>query len=274
MTYREAVYLVMDLLHLMSDDAGYTEQHIIFLLNKYRIFLLKNNLDKDAATAAGITDSAYQSVNLELERISSINGISCTGSEITTDSYYIWRSTDKVPTLSSVGSVKVYITNSSHKDSDLPDIESIKDDFFETSNSNGSGFRWPLEALFTSMDRLRYIGQNRWTKRFLYCSIGPDGYLYAKSTYEYEDPIYVTIRGIFEDPEEVFGDDDDEDILDKDFPIDESLLPLLIDYIVKLIASAEYRPDDPYNNAADDLARMAQYLRTRMKSDFQRQLDI
>ena len=255
MTYEEAVYLVMDLLHLMSDDAGYTEQHIIFLLNKYRIFLLKN-ADKENPVNSNISDSAYQTVELDLNLVSSADGISCVSSYMTTDPYYIWRSTEKVPTLSSVGTPKVYYI----KDTPLEPIKTPLDDFYQ------------VEMPYISMDRMKYVGQNRWLKRFLYCSVGPDGYLYAKSTEYYPDPLHVVFKGIFEDPEDVF--DDSVDIMTQELPIDESLIPQLIDYIVKLIAAAEYRPDDPYNNAADDLARMAQYLRSRMKTDFQRQLDI
>jgi hypothetical protein len=40
-TYRELVYMVLDELKAKSDDFYYTEDHIIFLLDKYRAFLLK-----------------------------------------------------------------------------------------------------------------------------------------------------------------------------------------------------------------------------------------
>lgn len=259
MTYREAVYLIMDLLHLMSDDAGYTEQHIIFLLNKYRIYLLKN-ADKENPLSNDISDSAYQTIDLTLEKISTNLGIQCVGSFMTTDPYYIWRSTEKVPTLASVGIPRIfYNKTASDPHPDLsPSVPT--DDFYQ------------VEMPYVSMDRMKYVGQNKWTKNFLYCSIGPDNYLYAKSVRDYGSPLTVHLKAIFEDPEDIFGDD--SEILDEEFPIDESLIPQLIDFIVKLIAAAEYRPDDPFNNAADDLSRMAQYLRSRMKTDFQRQLNI
>lgn len=40
-TYRELVYLVLDELKLTSDDALFNEEHVMFLLGKYRGFLLK-----------------------------------------------------------------------------------------------------------------------------------------------------------------------------------------------------------------------------------------
>lgn len=251
MTYREAVYLIMDLLHLMSDDAGYTEQHIIFLLNKYRIALLKN-AEKEKPANSDLSDSAYQTIDLTLRKVSTNGEISCVSSYMTTDAYYIWRSDEEVPVTASVGNPKVYYKK---------DIGGyFLDDFYQ------------VEMPFISMDRMKYVGQNKWLKNFFYCSIGPDNHLYAKSVWDYGNPVNVIFKGIFEDPEKVFGDD--SEILDEKLPIDESLIPQLIDFIVKLIAAAEYRPDDPFNNATDDLARMAQYLRSRMKSDFQRQIDI
>jgi len=40
-TFRELTYMALDELKLMSDDSYYTEDHVLFLLNKYRSFLLK-----------------------------------------------------------------------------------------------------------------------------------------------------------------------------------------------------------------------------------------
>ena len=40
-TYRQLTYLVLDEIKGFSDDFTYTEDHIIFLLDKYRAFILK-----------------------------------------------------------------------------------------------------------------------------------------------------------------------------------------------------------------------------------------
>ena len=63
-TYKHLVYLVLDELKLMSDDSFFTEDHVIFLLNKYRAFLLKqrySDIRKEIPT------SNYQTLCLELE---------------------------------------------------------------------------------------------------------------------------------------------------------------------------------------------------------------
>ena len=39
--YSELVYMVLDELKGMSDDFSFTEDHIVFLLDKYRAFILK-----------------------------------------------------------------------------------------------------------------------------------------------------------------------------------------------------------------------------------------
>lgn len=41
MTYREIVYMILDEIKSVSDDAFFTEDHVIFLAGKIRTFLLK-----------------------------------------------------------------------------------------------------------------------------------------------------------------------------------------------------------------------------------------
>ena len=40
-TYKELVYMCLDELKLKSDDSFIQQEHIIFLLDKYRAFILK-----------------------------------------------------------------------------------------------------------------------------------------------------------------------------------------------------------------------------------------
>ena len=41
--------------------------------------------------------------------------------------------------------------------------------------------------------------------------------------------------------------------MDREFPIEESLVPLLIELVLKELRAAEYMPIDNTNNAKDDL---------------------
>ena len=55
-TYRELIYMVMDKLKLNTDDTYFNEDHIVFLLDKYRNFLLKQDRSSDSE----ISESNYQ----------------------------------------------------------------------------------------------------------------------------------------------------------------------------------------------------------------------
>ena len=61
-TYRELVYLVLDELKGTSDDFTYTEDHIIFLLNKYRAFLLKQKYSDIRKINLAFLQAIYASV--------------------------------------------------------------------------------------------------------------------------------------------------------------------------------------------------------------------
>lgn len=57
MTYRELVYMCLDEIKLASDDSYITEDHILFLISKYRAFLLKQKYEK---TNMPVARSNYQ----------------------------------------------------------------------------------------------------------------------------------------------------------------------------------------------------------------------
>ena len=70
-TYRELVYMVLDELKGISDDFTYTEDHIIFLLNKYRAFILKQRYSD---VKKFIPESNYQTICLDLIQVPAISG--------------------------------------------------------------------------------------------------------------------------------------------------------------------------------------------------------
>ena len=71
MTYNELIYMVLDELKLSSDDSYYTPDHVIFLLVKYRSFLLKQRYSD---IKKQIPDSDYQSICLDLIEVPAISG--------------------------------------------------------------------------------------------------------------------------------------------------------------------------------------------------------
>ena len=75
------------------------------------------------------------------------------------------------------------------------------------------------EITYVSRERMRYVGYNRFLPNIIYCSIGPDQYLYFKSfnpQYLYLEKVKFT--GIFENAEKASelecGTSDICDILD------------------------------------------------------------
>lgn len=222
-TYRELVYLCLDELKLHSDDAIFTEDHIIFLLNKYRAFILKQRYSD---IKKQIPESNYQTICLDLVQVPAISGEPCEGGT------YL-RSKDKIPFLMKLGNPSIYPI-----------------DYYQG------------DITIVSRDRMRYIGHNKYLKNIIYASIAPDNYIYFKSSnpqYLYLEKVKMT--GMFEDPQKAFelqceGEEVSCDILDAVFPIEEALTPPIIELVVKELLEAEYRPEDKENNASDNLSEV------------------
>lgn len=221
MTYSELVYMVMDELKLSSDDSFYTHDHIIFLCTKYRSFLLKQRYSD---IKKQIPDSNYQEICLDLIEVPAISGEPCEG-----NSYL--RSKNKIPTTMKVGNSRVYPI-----------------DFYQG------------EITYISRDRMRYVGYNKYLKNIIYCSKAPDGYLYFKSwnpQFLYLEK--VRFSAIFEDAKEAselacVEEGESCQLMDKQFPIEDALVPPLIELVTKELRGPEYSPKDEENNSRDDLS--------------------
>lgn len=62
MTYRELVYMCLDEIKASSDDAYVTEDHILFLISKYRNLVLRRKYEK---TNMPVAESNYQRIQGE-----------------------------------------------------------------------------------------------------------------------------------------------------------------------------------------------------------------
>lgn len=224
-TYRQLVYMVLDELKGSADDFTFTEDHVMFLLSKYRAFLLKQRY---ADIKKPMPESNYQTLCLELIEVPAIAGVPCEGGS------YL-RTKAKIPFTMKVGNPKVYPV-----------------DYFQGSN-----------ITFISRDRMRYVGYNKFMQNIIYCTLGPDNYLYLQSNNPqliYMENIRFT--AVFEDSEtasELECNEDGKicDTIDRTFPIEEALVPPLIELVVKELRQAEYTPADEKNNANDDLDNVA-----------------
>lgn len=222
-TYRELVYLVLDELKGTSDDFTYTEDHIIFLLNKYRTFLLKQ---KYSDIRKPVPESNYQTLCLDLIEVPSVCGECCS------DGQYL-KSATKVPFIMQIGTPRVYPIN-----------------FYQG------------DIAFISRDRMKYVGHNKFLQNIIYCSIAPDGYLYFKSASPqflylekvkfvaiFQDSIQASKLECIEEGEETICD-----ILDSLFPIEDSLIPPLVELVLKEVGRAAATFGDNTNNAKDDIS--------------------
>lgn len=238
-TYREIVYMCLDELKLNFDDAYFTEDHIIFLADKYRALLLKKTYT-DVKKA--VPDSNYQTVCLDLEVTNGIEGDDCSETYL--------RSVQSLPDILPVGT---------------PKASSM--DFL-----NG-------EITFVNRERMKYVGHNKYLRNIIYCTLGPDNKLYLKSAnpqaYHLEK---IKYSAVFENPSEATEISCDEDgtqncdKLDYSFPVEEALIPMVIELIIKDLSSAVYRPEDDANNAKDDMSDLAGFIRRNIKSEMAKQL--
>ena len=232
-TYRELVYMVLDELKLISDDSHFQEEHVIFLLDKYRSFILKQRYSD---IRKEIPESNYQTICLDLEQVNAIDGQPCTGVD------YL-RSVQEIPNMMQVGKQK---------------ISSL--DYFQGNFA------------YTNNERFKYVGNNKYLKNQIYGTIAPDNHLYLKSSNPqmyYLEKVKVT--GIFEDSSKAAelqcpdaNGDKPCDIMDMEFPIEEALIPPMIELIVKELGGQKYQSEDTSNNANDDLSDLASFIRNQM----------
>lgn len=230
MKVKEIVYSILDLSKAAtSDDSYYTEDHVIFLIKKYRSFLMKKERDKEKGSADIASDFEYQQVCLDLERVPAIDGEPCTGG------YYL-RTKQKFPKILEDTQPKIYPV-----------------DFYQGIN-----------IAYVNRDRMRYVGTNKYLQNIIYVSLGPDMHLYLNSS----NPQFFYLQklrmiALFEDfdtASELLCDDEGSstacDVLDEDFPIRDYLVPSLIELVVKELTGVKYQAADVRNNANDDLAQL------------------
>ena len=225
MKYKDIVYMVLDEIKSTSDDAFFTEEHVLLLVNNYRNFILKQRYSD---IKKPIPESNYQTICLNLIQVPAIAGVPCGGGTFL-------RSKEKVPFMMKIGTPKVYPIN-----------------------------YYLGEITYVSRERMRYVGYNKYLQNIIYASLGPDNYLYLQSSnpqYLYLEKIRLT--GIFENIESVSdllcddsGDSINCDIMDKTFPIEDSLVPPIIELVVKELLGAEYIPKDETNDAKDELSEV------------------
>lgn len=222
-TYREIVYMVLDELKVNSDDKYFEEEHVMFLMDKYRAFLLKQRYSD---IKKQVPESNLQTICLDLIEVPAISGVPCEGGS------YL-RSQNKIPFMMQMTQPNLY-----------------PQDYYQG-----------IHISYISRDRMRFVGENKYLKNIIYASLGPDSYLYFKSSnpqFLYLQKVRMT--GVFENPQDAaaltcnINGQAPCDIKDVVFPIEEALVPPLLELIVRELLPAVYRPEDKENNASDELS--------------------
>ena len=233
MTYRELVYMALDALKIHSDDAKFTEDHVIFLLNKYRAYALQQKYSK---TLEGVNNRNYQTIQVSVKYLESSR----------LEGEYYARSDKNIPNILTIA---------------LPEV--WRDEFRNE------------EYVYTTDKRLKYTGNNRFLKKTIYCSVSNENKLWIKSTNEeVKTMIKVFLYAVFSDPIEVYNfSTSSKDVLDLDFPLEDVLVPSVLELVLKDLTNGIYKPTDTTNDAQDASSDLAGFLRRNMKSQFQKQID-
>ena len=246
-TYREAIYMCNDLLKGMSDDFTYTEEHIAYLLDKFRALLLKQRYGSDPKKH--VPYSNYQTLEVEFNPAEPKN---------------ILKSDTQIPYMLQLG---------------IPRIVLDGEDYYNYRFELTSRERLPFvgNSKYTSMISYCAIsetGSLLMKNKESYWDVPT----IEPPIYIYKGPKKLKLVGIFENPREVndetsFGESStDTHEWDRNIPIEESLITTLIEMVIKEIAGSVYRPNDIQNNNMDDNADMATFIRSNMKSNLAKQL--
>lgn len=217
MTYREMVYIIIDLCKLQSDDTVYTEEHLVYLINKYRALILKREYSKKSNM---IHSDNYQTICLDVERYKEFDD-EC--------SELLLRSTEPMPNTILDNSIKITTV--------------------DTLNSSLS---------YTTPERFQYITANPFTRNIIHTTKNYDNYVYLKSANpQFSHLKYIKVTAVFSDPSEAYdldcSNNDECDFMDKKLPLEDSLVSILQEALVKIIQPSSYMVEDTVNNASDDL---------------------
>lgn len=241
MTFRQIAYIISDFSKTISDDSIINIDHIVFLISKYRNYILNQYFANNAKKE--ISDANYQTICVPLEKSNS--GLDFCGKGL------ILKSKAKIPYTLTIGSKSIYPP---------------------------AGFMYGNIELVNNI-RFKYVGNNKFFKNTIYATIGPDNYLYLKSaSSDFRYLKEVRITALFTDVEDAARLDCDTcnsecDPLDNRFPLEDSYLPLLMKLVVQDVVGASWRLKDDENNATDDLATFAQLIQRYANNAFKKMVN-
>ena len=114
-----------------------------------------------------------------------------------------------------------------------------------------------IHMSFVQYERIRFVGNNQFLNKIIYFSLDKNNKLIAKSNgnaIQYLKSVNLT--AVFDNPREAFlfsKDKNGFDMLDIEFPLEDSLQSTLIEVIVERLLRSSRLNSDEVNNASDDL---------------------
>lgn len=224
-TYGEVIYIILDELKLISDDASFEEDHIIHLLHNYRSALLKQRYSD---VRRDIALPNFQKLEVSLNAMTNLPT-----STYGTSKYL--KSTIPIPSIINFNGQLV-------------------------TKLAISGFSWSGELNIMNWKNFKYTGYSKYDTNTIYATIDQDNYLYLKCMNpDILNLTTLTLTSIFEDPKEVYDITTPStinnvyNILDKIFPLESEIHANLRALVIKDLYPHLYNPEDNVNNADEDL---------------------
>lgn len=230
MKINEVIYYCLDAIKAISDDSHVNEDHVLFLLSKYRAALLQQyfNIRKP------MTESNYQTVPLTL---TTTDKLPCTyGPKM--------KSNETLPAILPIIKPTVLLFNGFESDV----IEYVPFSRLKNTGHN----KWKSTFIYSS------IGP----EGCLYLS-------FSNPQAQYLEEVKLrAIFEDFEKAYDLQFGKDQYDLMEQEFPFEYAMIPDLIARVVKDILGTAWRPADQKNNASDDLADIVTFVRRNMKKRY------
>jgi len=224
MDKRTIIYTVLEKLKIHSGDSKITPELISSMIDTKRAMLLKSRFSRNAWN---IPIEIKQEICLDIERVDTIDGFSLAGKTI--------RTSSSIPK-----SIKI-------RGKDGPLLVRRED-----------GTVIPINII--PIERLPYVGNNRWTAMLTYACIDYDGRLILTSTNDKLKFLKsIKVTEIFEMPEDVYelecrdnNDYGDIEPWDMEYPVELSMIDEIIEMIAKDLFNTIRLPEDKTNDSLDE----------------------
>lgn len=233
MTWRELIYMAIDITKQISDDSQFNEDHIVFLAAKYRNYILNSQYVTGRKT---VNDANYQLLKVPLQ---------VTQTDICPTETLL-KSKHKIPFMMTLGQKVVYPTDRIPYKSHIVWVPFNRFPY--------TGNKFSNSTIYASLG-----GDN-----YLYLRSSNENFLYLRC---------VTVKALWEDIAEVSRWDADAcgcDIMDIRFPLEDAWVNTLLTLIVTDITKGIYSLRDTDNDAfdaTDSLARaISRYTNTAFKN--------